>query len=197
MSTEHTQAPSTIQGTAPSNNLRIDPESPDQRQQKPALAASLLRAPEGAHFFNKAEIMAAEDVTFEDIPVPEWSKPGQPVGYVRVRGLTAGERSELEAQLIEIKKDGSQQWNGRMMRQLFCAYAIIDPTTGRRLFSNTEIHYLGAKSAAATDRVYESATRQSRFSKEDMEELEGNLSTGPSAASAGGSENGGAATLMT
>lgn len=177
------------------NTLRIDPDAPEHRENAPAAPVALKRAPEGAHFFSKAEIMAADDVTFEDIPVPEWSKPGQPVGYVRVRGLTAGERSKLEAELIEIKKDGTQTWNGSLMRQLFCAYAIIDPQTGRRIFNNSEIHYLAAKSAAATDRVYESATRQSRFSKEDMKELEGNLSTGPSDASAGGSVNDGDATL--
>jgi len=172
--------------------MRIDPDAEDQAGGPATAVQELKRAPAGAHFFSKDEIMAAEDITYEDIPVPEWSKPGQPVGYVRVRGLTAAERSQLEAELIEIQKDGTQKWNGRMMRQLFCAYAIIDPRTGRRIFSNKEIHWLGAKSAAATDRVYESATRQSRFSKEDLKELEGNLPPGPSDASAGGSGNDGA-----
>lgn len=142
------------------------------------------RAPAGTHFLSKREIVAADDSGYEDVHVPEWG------GWVRVKRLTAGERGKIEAAQVTIGPEGEQKWNGANMRELFCQMAMVNPTDGVRLFSGQEIHMLAAKSAAAMDRVYESATRQARVSKKDLRELEGNSDGDLSDTSRGGTANG-------
>jgi hypothetical protein len=123
--------------------------------------------PEGATMLTKLQIVNADDTVREYVEVPEWG------GWVLVRGLTAGERSKLEARMLRQQRDGSQKVDAKEMRQLFCAYGIIDEQTGGRMFSDTEISLVANKSAAATDRVYEAISRLSRVSESDIAELEG------------------------
>ena len=49
---------------------------------------------------SKAAILAADDLPTIDIAVPEWG------GSVRIRALTAGQREELEAEIIHARNDG-------------------------------------------------------------------------------------------
>lgn len=141
------------------------------------------RAPAGAKFLTKAEIAVVDDIVFEDVEVPEWS------GWVRVRGLTAGERSQIENRMLKVDPTtGGQTFDGREMRQLFIAYAMIDPNTGARLFSNKELAVLAGKSGAATDRIYEVATRLSRVSKADLADMAKNSGSDLSDDSSGGTD---------
>jgi hypothetical protein len=143
------------------------PESPRGTYEPLAQDTAPALTLESAGFLTKAQILAADDVQYEDVLVPEWG------GKVRVYGLTAAERSKLESNMLRQQRDGTQKLDASEMRQLFCAYAIKDPATGGRLFSDKEIAHLGKKSAAATDRVYEVASRLSRVSEQDLKELEG------------------------
>ena len=138
------------------------------------------RAPAGAMFLSKQAIIAADDSGYEDVYVPEWG------GWVRVKRLSAAERGKIENMLVRIDGEGQQHYDGSRMRELFSAFAVVDPMSGTRLFSDKELHYLGSKSAAALDRVYESATRQARVSKKDAAELAGNSPADLSDDSAGG-----------
>lgn len=156
---------------------------------RPAIARrEPVRAPAGARFFTRDEIVSVDDSTYEDVRVPEWEKGGPP-GWLRVQGLSTAQRSKVEAKLLRQTADGGAVFDATQMRQLFCAYGIIDPTTGGRMFSDKEVHLLGNKSAAALDRVYEAVTRLSRMSKDDIKELVGNLPADPSDDSSGGTAN--------
>lgn len=156
---------------------------------RPAIVRSEpRRAPAGARFFTKQEVIKVDDSVYEDVPVPEWDKGGPP-GWLKVKGLTTGERSKVEARLLKQTGDGGAVFDATQMRQLFCAFGIVDPDTGGRMFSDKEVHLLAAKSAAALDRVYEAVTRLSRMSKDDLKELVGNSPADPSDDSSGGTAN--------
>lgn len=122
---------------------------------------------------NRAAILAAPDLKYEEVPVPEWG------GTVRVRGMTGSERDAWELRCARSRETPSPDDH---IRASLVAYTIVDEN-GNRLFSDEDIAALGAKSAAAVTRVYDVASRLSRVTKGDIEELKGNSDAGPSAAS--------------
>ena len=52
---------------------------------------------------NKEQILNADDLTFEDVEVPEWG------GTVRIRCLESTERDEFEQSLLDAKGKNSQR----------------------------------------------------------------------------------------
>ena len=112
------------------------------------------------------QILSAEDLEYEIVDVPEWG------GKVRVRALTGSERDQFEASLV--KEAGKiRKIDTANIRAKLVSLSIVDGE-GNRLFGESDIALLGQKSAAALDRVFESAQKLSKISKEDVEELEGN-----------------------
>jgi hypothetical protein len=51
----------------------------------------------------KEQIWAAQDILWEDVPVPEWG------GEVRVKGLTGRERDKFESDSLSKAKKGGQR----------------------------------------------------------------------------------------
>jgi hypothetical protein len=127
------------------------------------------------------EILNADDMRYEDVPVPEWSKNGK-AGVVRVRALSAIERDDFEKSIVVNAGKKGSKVDTTNIRAKLCARCIVDKA-GNRIFKDDEVLKLGAKSAAAMDRVYEVAGRLSKVSEEDIEELKGNSESGPSDAS--------------
>ena len=115
---------------------------------------------------SKQDILNARDLSTEDICVPEWG------GTVRVRSLTGKERDAFEASLMsgEGKKRKVDLAN---IRAKLVAMCIVDEA-GAREFDDVEVAALGAKSAAALDRVFSVCQRLNGLSAADVEELEGN-----------------------
>lgn len=122
---------------------------------------------------DKAAIMAREDRVFELVDVPEWG------GAVRVRGLTAGEWDAVENSMV-VTKGKSQSVTYADFRAKLVARGCVD-AAGARLFTDEDTTALSAKSAAAIGRLAEAITRLSKKSDEDVEELVGNSSGGPTA----------------
>ena len=117
-------------------------------------------------FLSRDEVLGAQDLEFEVVEVPEWG------GKVRVRGLTGTERDAFESSLV--KTAGKiQKVDTANIRAKLCGLTMVD-AEGTRLFSDKDVTLLGQKSAAALDRVYAVASRLSKISKEDVEELSGN-----------------------
>jgi hypothetical protein len=112
------------------------------------------------------DILASQDLTFEIVDVPEWG------GQVRVKALTATERDAFEASMV-VGTGKVQKVDMHNVRAKLCAYTICD-MDGARLFSESDVALLGQKSAAALDRVYGVASRLSKITKEDVDEIVGN-----------------------
>ena len=57
------------------------------------------------------------------------------------------------------------------VRAKLCAWCIVDEGRRPRVFADADIVALGAKSAAALDRIYDVASDLSGITDEDVEEL--------------------------
>lgn len=116
----------------------------------------------------RQEIFSAQDIVFEDVPVPEWG------GEVRVKGLTGRERDKFEADsLTKAKKGGQRDVNLENMRARLVVLCAVDEQF-QPIFERSDVLRLGEKSAVALERVFAVAQRLSGMSDEDMEELAGN-----------------------
>lgn len=115
------------------------------------------------------QILKAEDLKTETVPVPEWG------GDVNVRTLTGTERDAFEEGCIKGK--GKRDLSN--LRARLCALAIVDENSNR-MFSDRDVHILGKKSAAALDRVFTVAQRLSGVTDADVDDLAKNSETGQS-----------------
>jgi hypothetical protein len=112
---------------------------------------------------SKEQILAAQDLETEEVSVPAWG------GSVLVRSLTARERGQLMASIVDQKN------NGRTLKLVevqvrTCAMAIVD-ANGVRMFGEEDIAKLARKSSGALQLVFEVAQRLSGMSDEQVEEL--------------------------
>lgn len=124
-------------------------------------------------YLSRDVILAVADVQFEDVDVPEWG------GTVRVKSLTGKERDALESSMI-VGKGKNKDVSLSNLRAKLVARSVVDEQ-GRTIFTDEDIPALGAKSAAALNRVYEVAQRLSGVTQEDVDELTKNSETTPSA----------------
>ena len=124
-------------------------------------------------YLSRDTILQREDIKTEDVEVPEWG------GTVRVRGMSGVERDAFESSLIEQPAANGQRKRRRQqttktnmanVRAKLCAWCIVDEK-GVRVFADADIVALGAKSAAALDRIYDVASDLSGITDEDVEEL--------------------------
>lgn len=115
-------------------------------------------------FLNKAEILAIDDLKFEDVQIPEWGG-----AWVRVRTLQANERDRFEASTVQ--RNGKKvTTNLDNIRARLCLLCMVDEN-GERLFQEEDTFPLGGKSAAALDRIFTVAQRLNGLRDEDVEEL--------------------------
>lgn len=114
------------------------------------------------------QIRSAPTEVFEDVPVPEWN------GTVRVKALTAKERDAFEAGLVTGKGRNRKVSLDNIRAQLVVASVVDDD--GKLMFKRSDAEWLGDKSAAAINRIYDVAGRLSGVSDDDLEELSGNSS---------------------
>lgn len=104
-------------------------------------------------------ILAANDAKLTRLEVPEWG------GEVFIRCMSGKDRDEFEQ-----KVQGKQLSN---IRAVLAAISLCD-SEGKRLFNDSEIELLGAKSAAALDRVFSMALKINRIGAADVDELKKN-----------------------
>lgn len=108
-------------------------------------------------------ILNVDDLPRELVAVPEWG------GEVYVRALTGAERDAFEQSIVE-QRGKSTRMNLRNIRAKLVSLAVIDGN-GNRIFSDDDVKWLGNKSAAALDRIFEVAQRLSGLRDEDVDEL--------------------------
>jgi len=117
------------------------------------------------------QILQANDLVTETVEVPEWG------GSVFVKSLTGVERDQFEAAIVELKGRDTKI-NMRNARARLVALSVVDEE-GKKVFSPNDISLLGAKSAAALQRVFNVAMRLSGISEEDVRELTEELEENP------------------
>lgn len=126
-----------------------------------AIAAPPVTA--GPVLLDRAAIRNAVDQVYEIVPVPEWG------GAVRVKGITAIERDAYETDILR-GKGKERDVNLKLARAKLVVRATVDDA-GERVFSEGDITWLGTKSAAALNRVYDAAARLAGLTETDLEEM--------------------------
>ncbi len=124
-------------------------------------------------FLSRDQILQALDVVYEEVPVPEWG------GTVMVKSLSGTERDRLEATIVQ-QTGRKTTMNLQNIRAKFVAWAVVDPQTHQRIFSDADVMALGQKNAAALQRVFNVVQRLSGLSDEDLEGMTKNSSNGQS-----------------
>ena len=109
-------------------------------------------------------ILGADDLPREKVDVPEWG------GAVYVRTMTGAERDKYEAELLATEDKTARLVN---IRARLAGLTVCDEA-GKRVFADGDIEALGAKSAAALDRIFPVAMRLNGLSATDVEGLEKN-----------------------
>lgn len=123
-------------------------------------------------YLKKAEILAQDDLKFEDVQIPEWENT-----WVRVRSLSASQRDEFEASTV-VRNGKSVTTNLRNIRARLCLLCMVDPETGEQIFQFEDEFPLGGKSAAALDRIFQTCQRLNGLREEDVNELAANFPAG-------------------
>lgn len=112
----------------------------------------------------KDQILAADDLPFRDIDVPEWG------GSVRVRTMTGRERDAWES-LIYVTTGKDVQFKKDDFRAKLLAKTIVDEN-GSLLFTEAEIAALSGKSSKVISRLFDAAQDLNGISKEVQENIE-------------------------
>ena len=118
-----------------------------------------------AELLTRAQILEAEDLGSEVVPVPEWG------GSVLVRGLTGRERDMFEASIVRIQGGSHKglpvQASLENIRARLVAMCVIDED-GCRLFDDRDVRALGEKSGSVLDRLFDVARRLSGMTEADV-----------------------------
>jgi hypothetical protein len=112
---------------------------------------------------NKDLILAADDMKTIDVEVPEWG------GSVRLRTLTGGERDKFESDSID-QRGKNNKMNLVNLRARLVSLCAVDES-GKRMFGDSEVTKLGAKSAAVLDRLFQAAQELNGMTQKDVDEL--------------------------
>lgn len=122
-------------------------------------------------YLSRQTILTADDIKAEEVDVPEWG------GKVLIKAMTGTQRDAFEASIVDYS---SNTKNPKMKldnaRAKLLVKTIVDEDLNP-IFTAADIEALGLKSAAAMDRCYAVASRLSKISPEDVEELTKNLPT--------------------
>lgn len=111
---------------------------------------------------NREAILAAQDLTTQDVDVPEWG------GAVRVRTMSLAERNAFGASVMVGDKVDQQQYAAQMLIR------CIVGEDNQPLFTSADLEALGAKSAIALRRVFEAADKLNTVTVDQIETAEKN-----------------------
>lgn len=129
----------------------------------------------------KAQINAAVDRKWEDVPVPEWG------GEVRLMALSAADRGYIEAGSVVANGMNPQMRvdSLKVYREKLVGMAMVDENF-ERLYSNKEISAgeLGKKDGAVIERLAAKVQELSGMGRFAAKEAEGNSDAAPSDSSA-------------
>ena len=108
------------------------------------------------------QILAADDLDTVDVPVPEWTPPGQPTASVRLKAMSARMAMQFAAEVTDESK------KREAMVRLVLTCAIDD--AGEPLFTEAHLEALQAKSVRVFQRLQDKALVLNGFAVEEGEE---------------------------
>lgn len=129
-------------------------------------------------FLGREQILNANDLDYEEVEVPEWAPPGESTAWVRVRPLSARQRSQIEGQMAQIhmaKKGYDKLGEGALKMLVWC---VVDEN-GNQLFGDADVNALAKKSSKPVLRLRDVITRISGMDKESVEEAEEDFTDTP------------------
>lgn len=115
----------------------------------------------GEYLVNPEEILALDDFTFADVQVPEWG------GKVRVRSLSGAQRGVVQNL---VKKNATEG-----IEELLVVMAVVDPESGKRVFTKAHLEALKAKSSAPVTLIAKKVMEISGITEAKTEDAEKNL----------------------
>jgi len=125
----------------------------------------------------KDSILSSKDLKRECVEVPEWG------GSVWVQELTGSQRDSVEKDFAAAQQNGAALVN---IRARIATMTCVDDA-GNLLFTPADSGKLGGKSAAALDRIFDTARRLSGMGLPAVEEEMGNSPETLSGGSSSGS----------
>lgn len=123
---------------------------------------------------DKAAILAAADLPFEDVEVKAWG------GTVRVRTLTGLQRAEWELGVAEKRKADPDAFR-REFQSDFVSWCLVDESGARLFATGSDVEALAAKSGGVIEFLYDRANALNRVTEAAVEDLAKNSSPDPSA----------------
>ncbi len=115
---------------------------------------------------SRQDILNARDIKTEIVKVPEWG------GNVMIKAMTAAERDKWESSRYTVKGTEITMKLDNIRARLVSLSCIDE--ANNPLFTVADIEALGAKSAAALDRIYTAINKINGLTKSDSEDLEKN-----------------------
>ena len=116
----------------------------------------------------KADILAVQDLQFEDVEVPEWN------GTVRIAGLSGEAAMSFSDRMVELDTKGKVKSVkvGNFMAELLAMTIVNDKF--EPVFEEADIKALGKKSAAVLKKLSDVAMRLSGLGETAIEDAEKN-----------------------
>ena len=115
-------------------------------------------------FLSFDDIMAADDMKTQVVPVPEWG------GEVMIRMLAGFERDAFEQSLSKIK-NGKVESNRDNFRARLAAEVLINEDGSKMITTRRQVEMLGRKSVAGLERIVDAATELNAMSESDVEKM--------------------------
>ncbi len=118
----------------------------------------------------RQQLDAVNDLKTKDVGVPEWG------GTVRLRELSAKDRSLIEATTIGVKGQGVEirVEAFKTLKERVVAASLIDDD-GNRLYKENEVAQLGLKSGQVIERLFQIVQDISGMTQKAAKDAEGNL----------------------
>lgn len=137
----------------------------EESQSVPTVEAQIAPARELSPAEMREMILGAGDKPeIRKVFVPEWDFP------VYVRGLTATQRDQWEAEQVHMTKGGKVEYRQENIRASLVARCLCTKD-GAPVMKKEDVKRLGQKSAGAIDLIYGVAKEISRISKQDEDDM--------------------------
>ena len=119
--------------------------------------------------FDISKLKDFQDTKIEKVECPEWAE----MGDIYVRSMTGTSRDNYEMGTYHASQVNSSVRVYNMRAEMVAATACDEE--GNLLFKKSDIEWLGKKSGAVLDRLFDAAQKLAGIGAKDLEEMEKSL----------------------